>query len=113
MSDKHVEDSLDKIRIIFKKAQSRIDAIKPGEKIPATVLAEEIAKEHGMTGPQLYPTLKFLLDGYPNVDIRRGAHGGIFKLAPKVALTPAIVAQVEKDVEDILTDKELAPIINT
>lgn len=95
MSDQHVEASLDKIRTIFKKAQSRIEAIKPGEKIPATQLAEELAKEHGMTGPQLYPTLKFLLDGYPNVDIRRGAHGGIFKrpivttpVAVPVAATP-------------------------
>lgn len=93
MSDKHVENSLDKIRTIFKKAQSRIDAIPEGGKIPATQLAEDIAKEHGMTGPQLYPTLKFLLDGYPGVDIRRGAHGGIFKLVtkkdePAVAATP-------------------------
>jgi hypothetical protein len=109
MSDKHVEDSLDKIRIIFKKAQSRIDAIKPGEKIPATVLAEEIAKEHGMTGPQLYPTLKFLLDGYPNVDIRRGAHGGIFKLAPKV-VAPAPAPAVA---DDEVVEKEPAPIVNT
>ena len=93
MSEKHVEISLDKIRTIFKKAQSRIDAIPEGNKIPATQLAEDIAKEHGMTGPQLYPTLKFLLDGYPIVDIRRGAHGGIFKLPskkdePVVAPTP-------------------------
>ena len=78
----HIEDSLAKIRTIYQKAYDRIEALKPGEKIPATQLAEEIAKEHGMTGPQLYPTLKFLFDGYPGVDIRKGAHGGIFKVEP-------------------------------
>lgn len=82
MSDQHVEDSLEKIRTIFKKAQNAIEAIKVGEKIPATKLAEDIAKEHGMTGPQLYPTLLFLIKGYPGVEVRRGAHGGIVKLRP-------------------------------
>lgn len=69
-----------KIRPIYEQARVRIDALKPGEKIPATTLAEEIAKPLGMTQAQLYPTLKFLLDGYPGVVIRKGAHGGIFKL---------------------------------
>jgi hypothetical protein len=45
-------------------------------------LADELAKEIGMTGPQLYPTLKFLFQGYPGVDVRAGAHGGIYKLLP-------------------------------
>jgi hypothetical protein len=89
MSKLHVEASLAKIRVIFEKAAERIDALKPGEKIPATALATEIAKEHGMTCPQLYPTLKFLFDGYPGVDVRKGAHGGIIKLDPNapVAVT--------------------------
>jgi hypothetical protein len=77
-----------KIRSIFEKASTRIEALKPGEKVPATVLADELAKEIGMTGPQLYPTLKFLFDGYPGVDVRKGAHGGIFKQVAPVA-TPA------------------------
>lgn len=87
----HIEDSLTKIRTIFEKASQRIEALKPGEKIPATALAEELAKEVGMTGPQLYPTLKFLFDGYPNVEIRKGAHGGIFKLGDK-PVAPVVVA---------------------
>jgi hypothetical protein len=75
----HVDNSLVKIREIFERASSRIESLKSGEKIPATVLAEELAAEYNMTGPQLYPTIRFLLDGYPGVDVKRGAHGGIIK----------------------------------
>lgn len=78
-SEAHVDASLGKVRAIFEKAAQRIEALKPGEKVPATELAKELGKEIGMTGPQLYPTLKFLFDGYPGVDIKRGAHGGIIK----------------------------------
>jgi hypothetical protein len=86
-SEAHIDASLEKVRSIYAKASARIEALKVGEKVPATVLAADIAKEIGMTGPQLYPTLKFLFDGYPNVKITRGAHGGIEKLAPPVAAT--------------------------
>jgi hypothetical protein len=79
-SSKHLEDALAKIRPIFEKAVNRIDNLKTGEKIPATKLADDLAKEIGMTGPALYPTLKFLLDGYPGVSIKKGAHGGILRL---------------------------------
>jgi hypothetical protein len=80
-SKQHIDNTLaTKIRPLFEKAAARIDALKAGEKIPATQLAEDIAKEHDMTGPQLYSTLKLLFDGYPGVDVRRGAHGGIIKL---------------------------------
>lgn len=82
MNTAHIDSSLAKIRAIFEKASTRIEALKVGEKVPATALADELAKEIGMTGPQLYPTLKFLFDGYPNVDVRKGAHGGIVKVAP-------------------------------
>lgn len=75
----HVDVSLEKIRVIFEAAASRIDALKSGEKIPATKLAEELAASYDMSGPQLYPTLLFLLKGYPGVDVKRGAHGGIIK----------------------------------
>lgn len=95
----HVEEALNEVRALFLKAATRIEAIKPGEKIPATQLAEELAKEQSpdMTGPQLYPTLKILLENYPGVDIRRGAHGGIYRLLPgevkgqkKTAAKPAV-----------------------
>lgn len=100
MNTKHVEDSLAKIRVIFEKASTRIEAMKPGEKIPATVLAEELAEAHGLTGPSLYPTLKFLFEGYPGVDVRRGAQGGIVKLAPGEVpgSKTKVVPQPDKDV---------------
>lgn len=86
MDDKvlqHIEEALNEVRVLFMKAATRIEAIKPGEKIPATILAEELAKEQGMTGPQLYPSLKILVnDKYPGVIIRRGAHGGIYRPLP-------------------------------
>jgi len=92
MNKQHVEYAIAKLRPIFEKASARIEALKPGEKIPATTLANELAKEMGMTGPQLYPALKFLFDGYPGVQIKKGAHGGIVR--PKVAETSAEPDQV-------------------
>lgn len=96
MNAQHVEDSLAKIRTIFEKASVRIESLKPGEKVPATELAAELAQDviqpngKPMTGPQLYSTLKFLFDGYPGVAVRKGAHGGIIKLDPNaVAAVPA------------------------
>lgn len=82
----HIEAALNEVRSLYMKAATRIEAIKPGEKIPATELAAELAKEQGQTGPQLYPTLKILTDNYPGVVIRRGAHGGIYRPLP----TPAV-----------------------
>lgn len=75
----HIDESLAKIRVIFEQAAERIDALKTGEKIPATKLAADLAESQNMTGAQLYPTLLFLLKGYPGVEIKRGAHGGIIK----------------------------------
>lgn len=80
MNKAHIETSLNNIRTIFEKASARIEALKPGEKIPATELAAQLGKELNMTGPQLYPTLLFLIKDYPGVDVKRGAHGGIIKL---------------------------------
>jgi len=105
-NEEQVSRTLSKIRPFLEKASARIEAIKPGEKIPATELAEELANEIGMTGPQLYPTLKFLFDGYPGVDVRKGAHGGIYKLLPgevpgQKKVKPAkAVDNAGKDAED-------------
>lgn len=81
-NENEVARTLAAIRPLLEKASAQIEAIKPGEKIPATELASEIAKEIGMTGPQLYPTLKFLFDNYSGLDVRKGAHGGLYKLLP-------------------------------
>ncbi len=80
----HIENALSEIRAIFEQAAERIEALGDNEKVPATKLAEELAEKIDLTGPGLYPTLKFLLKGYPGVDIKRGAYGGIVKLAPVV-----------------------------
>lgn len=87
-----------RIRPIFDRAAQRIDALKPGEKIPATELAKELAKEFGGTGPVLYPVLKLMLDDYPGVSIRKGAHGGIVKNTVAVVVTtPATAIDLTKD----------------
>jgi hypothetical protein len=96
MNTSHIDVSVAKVRGIFEKAASRIEALKPGEKVTATGLAAELAKEMGMTGPQLYPTLKFLFDGYPGVKITRGAHGGIEKL-PVVQVVAATADSTSTD----------------
>lgn len=75
----HIDITLAKIKVVFERASQKIEALKSGEKIPATVLSKELAEEIGMTGPQLYPTLLFLIKDYPGVDVKRGAHGGIVK----------------------------------
>lgn len=90
-TEQHIEETLNKLRAIYTEAATRIDALQGDDKIPATKLAEEIAKSRGMTGPQLYPTLKFLFDDYPGVEISRGAHGGIRKAKAK----PVVVDEVK------------------
>lgn len=98
----HLEESLNEVRAIFVKAATRIETLKPGEKIPATLLAEELARDiiqadgKPMTGPQLYPTLKFLFKGYPGVEIARGAHGGIKRLP----VVTAPLAQPDADADN-------------
>ena len=78
----HVEDVLNDVRTLFIKAATRIEALKVGEKVPATKLSEELAKELGKTGPSIYPVLKLLLnDEYPGVEIKKGALGGILKVS--------------------------------
>jgi len=97
-SKQHMENVWAKrIRPLFEKAAERIDALKPGEKVPATELAKEVGKSFGMTGPQAYPILKLFFDNYPGVTVKRGAHGGIEKNQP-VALTAATVQAIAASV---------------
>ena len=101
MNKDHIDNSLSKIRILFEKASDRIDAIPNGGKIPATKLAEEIGNEVGITGATLYPVLKFLFEGYPGVEIKRGAKGGIVKTMPK---TEPVVSVKPDKVDSTITD---------
>lgn len=83
--NQHLNEVLNnKIRPLLEEAADVIDALEPGEKIPATELAKQVAERHGMTGPQFYPTLLFMVRDYPGVEVKRGAKGGIYKpLQPK------------------------------
>lgn len=98
----HIEGSLGRIREIFLKASTRIEALKVGQKIPATVLASELGEEYGMTGPQLYPILKYLFDGYPGIEVKRGAHGGIVRIMP----SNTAVTQTSTEIVTMLKETE-------
>ena len=77
---KHLDDSISFVKAIFDEAVTLIEALKPGEKIPATKLAESLGKSRKLTTPQIYPTLLFLINkNYPGVWILKGAHGGIYR----------------------------------
>jgi hypothetical protein len=96
----HLEDALNQIRTLFLKAAARIEAIPPGGKIPATTLAEELAREHGQTGPQVYPVLLRLIKNYPGVKILKGAHGGIHRLKNEQNNAPVPVDTTKTDAND-------------
>lgn len=99
MNDKidAVSLALSMIRPYFEEAQAHIDGMKVGDKVPATILAAQIAERHGKTGPQIYPVLKFFFDSCPELDVRRGALGGLFKIVPKdqVATSSAVATEPE------------------
>lgn len=78
--EKHIEDTLDHVRKIYKDAADIIAKLNAGEKIPATKLAAQVAESYGMSGPQLYPTILFLLKDFPGTKQKRGVNGGIWKL---------------------------------
>lgn len=81
-SNQHIDNVLaNKIRPLMQEASDILEALKVGEKIPATELARQIAERHGMTGPSLYPVLLFLFDEYPNFKRSRGAKGGLERIA--------------------------------
>lgn len=87
--EQHIEKALNDVRELFVKAATRIEALKPGEKVPATKLADTLAKEVGKTGAQIYPVLAYLTVGYPGIEVKRGAHGGLLRPLPKPA-TPVV-----------------------
>ena len=114
----HIEKALDEVRDIFMRAVSKIESLKVGEKVAGTALAEDIAasltneniaaaiaegklpvgttiadeelvKSIKVSGPTIYPTLRYLYVNYPNTTLTRGAKGGITKLARPVASVDA------------------------
>ena len=101
---KHIEDSLAKIRVVFEKAAERIESIPADgkSKIPGTTLAAEVGKEFGVPGPTMYPTMLFLYKDYPDTICKKGAHGGIYRVAPKTDSADEPVATI--DVADLDSD---------
>jgi len=95
MSKQYVDDVLNLIRPFYEEVQAHLDTMKVGEKVPATKLAERIGERHDMTGPQVYPLLKFFFDNCPELKVLRGAHGGLLKVDP----TAPPVATVATDTE--------------
>lgn len=96
---KHIDESLAKIRVIFEKAAAVIEALPADgkSKIPGTTLAKDIGQEFGITGPTMYPTMLFLYKGYPGTVLRKGAHGGIIRLAPGDAVADAASSSTTDD----------------
>lgn len=80
MHSDHVDTAVNDIRKIFEDVSSFIEEMKSGEKIPATQLAAKFAEKYNLKGPDLYPTLRFLLRNYPGIQVKRGATGGVYKL---------------------------------
>ena len=76
---KHLEDKLLEIRSIFEKAIMKVEAIKPGEKVPVTKLIGEVAQEIGANAPALYHVLRYLFKDYPIIIPKKGAKGGLFR----------------------------------
>lgn len=109
MNKQYVDDVLALIRPYFDEVQAHLNIMKVGDKVPATALAKQIAERHGMTGPQLYPTLKFFFDNCPELEVRRGAHGGLFKVLPGkpvvVETTDTIQAEPAQSAEEVLVNE--------
>jgi len=101
MSHPSVDLALDLIRPFFDEAQAHIEAMKVGDKVPATKLAASIAERHGMSGPQIYTLLKFFFDSCPELKVSRGAHGGLLKIVPN---TEAELTEVKSKAFDETTD---------
>jgi hypothetical protein len=114
-AQKHIEETLQKFREIFEKISNRIEKMEPGQKILATELAGEIASEYGMTTAQIYPIFLHLIRGYPGIEQKRGAKGGIFKLDGKsYPIATEHVAILQDEPKDNLEEEQnILPIVNT
>lgn len=94
-NQQHIENNLTLLRTILEETSAKIEALKPGERIPATQLAQTIAARHEINNVELYTMLKiFLFKGYPGIRINRGCKGGIEKLSVATTI-------VEKPNEEI------------
>ena len=80
--EKHIEESMNKVKAIFDAVSDRIEKMEPGQKILGTAWAEELAAQFGdgWNGPSMYQVMRVVLVGYPGISMKRGRNGGITKL---------------------------------
>jgi len=76
----HIQNALRNVEKLFRHSCYCIEKIPLNSKRPATELARDVGSQHGYTGPEVYPTLLFLFKNYPNIEIKRGAHGGLKRI---------------------------------
>lgn len=79
----HIDLAASRMRKIFQsvsnKIEERMKVVAVGSKLcNVTALAVEIGKEFDCSGPEMYPFVKAILEGYPNIECKRGAKGGIY-----------------------------------
>jgi hypothetical protein len=87
-NQQHIDHQLSLLRTILEEASEKIEALKPGERLPATQLAHTIAAKYEINGIELYTVLKlFLFKGYPGVKFNKGRNGGIEKLEETITET--------------------------
>jgi hypothetical protein len=88
MSSTHLDTVLNgTVRTILAAIDKHVNAIPIGTRVPAGKLSEEIGAEVDMTGPQVQPFMRLLLNGYEGFKVSRGAKGGIERLAPGTTST--------------------------
>jgi hypothetical protein len=84
----HVELSLERIRVIFKAFANELDKLIAGHGPEDRVRIVEWCERYcadksnncNMAAAQLYPTLCYLLEGYPGIEVKRGRHGGAYRI---------------------------------
>jgi hypothetical protein len=82
MNAQHIELKLTLVKTLFEEVSDRIDALKPGERLPLTNYSKSIASKYGLSGPQLYPIMLLLTKDYPGTKTRHGKNGGLVKMGP-------------------------------
>jgi hypothetical protein len=91
----HLNKYLSTQAFIVELLETIIQRMKPGERLPFTELCATHAATFGIKGPQLAPYWKAYAQGHPDVQLRAGRYGGLYK-TPKAE---EVVAKSEKPVK--------------
>jgi hypothetical protein len=76
----HHAKSLAEINNIFSKVVDKLENVPRGQTISATNLSKELGEPYGKTAQQLYPVLQFIFNNYPGFKMKKGPHGGLYRL---------------------------------